>query len=80
MKHIPDNIRYILSDHHIEDLRKFATGGGYSLLWPDTTTFLSYRGAYLRPDAATVGCGQRPQGSISYKSWLNQGQMFRLDI
>ena len=31
--HIPDNIRYIHSDHLIEDVRKFIAEGGYSLLW-----------------------------------------------
>ena len=44
------------------------------------TTFLSKRGVYLRPEDATVVCGQRPQDFMSYKSWLNQGQMVRLDI
>ena len=44
------------------------------------TTFLSQGIAYSWPEATTVACGQRPQGFMSYKSWLNQGQMFRLDI
>ena len=32
------------------------------MLWPETTTFLSHKGAYSRLKAATVICGQRPQG------------------
>ena len=37
----------IFSDYFPKDVWKFAAGGGYSLFWPKTTTFLSLRGAYL---------------------------------
>ena len=43
-----------LADYPLKDVRNFAAGGGHSLLWPEATTFLSLRGAYSRPEAATV--------------------------
>ena len=49
------------SDYPLKSVRNFAAGGGYSLLWPEATTFLSHRGAYLWPEVAIVACGPRPQ-------------------
>ena len=44
----------------------FAASGCYSSLWPKATTFKRSHRGYLRPLAATVRCGQRPQHLISY--------------
>ena len=52
----------------------------YSVLWPEATTFLSHRGAYSRPEAVTVACGERPQGFVNQKSRLNPIQMVSLDM
>ena len=61
------------SDHLPKHVRNFAAGGGYSSLWPEATAFLSYIESYLRPEAATVACGQRSQGFITHKSLLPPG-------
>ena len=42
---------------------------------PEATTFLSHRGVYTRPEAATV-----PQGFISQKSRLKSGHLVTLCI
>ena len=62
---------YSFSDYPLKDVRNFAAGGGQSLLWPEATTFLIHRGAYLRPEANTVACGQRPQGLKRHISFVN---------
>ena len=68
------------SSHHLSDnlpkeVRNFAAKGGHSLLWPEVTTFLNSRGAYPRPEAATIACGRRPQGFMSQKSRLKSGHL-----
>ena len=68
------------TDYPLKDVRNFAAGGGHSLLWPEATTFLSYRGAYSRPEAATVTCGRRPQGFIGQMSRLKSGHLVTLVI
>ena len=68
----------MLADYPLKDVRNFAAGGGHSLLWPEATTFLSHRGAYSRPEAATVACGRRPQGFMSQKSRLKSGHLVTL--
>ena len=70
----------IFTDYPLKDVRNFAAGGGHSLLWPEATTFLSHRGAYSRPEAATVACGRRPQGFMSQKSRLKSGHLVTLDL
>ena len=67
-----------LTDHLIEDIRNFAAGGGHSSLWPEATIFLNHRGAYSRPEAAIVACGQRPQGCMNQESRLNPGHLVTL--
>ena len=47
-------IPYVLKGIVTKHVRNFAAEGGHSLLWPEATTFLSLRGAYSRPEAATV--------------------------
>ena len=74
-KGVPD-----LADYPLKDVRNFAAGGGHSLLWPEATTFLSHRGVYLRPEAATVACGRRPQGFISQKSRPKSGHLVTLGL
>ena len=69
---------YKLADYPLKDVRNFAAGGGHSLLWPEATTFLSHKGAYSRPEAATVACGRRPQGFMSQKSRLKSGHLVTL--
>ena len=71
---------YRFSDYPLKDVRNFAAGGGHNLLWPEATTFLSHRRAYLRPEANTVACGHRPQGFMSQKSRLNPGNLVTLYI
>ena len=67
--------------HHLpKHVRNFAAEGGHSLLWPEATTFLSHRGAYSRPEADIVACGQRPQGFMCQKSRLNPGHLVTLGI
>ena len=44
-------------------------------MWPEATTFLTHRGAYSRPEAATIACGQRPQGFMSQMSRLKSGHL-----
>ena len=78
MRVAPVNENNNLADYPLKDVRNFAAGGGHSLLWPEATTFLSYRGAYSRPEATTVACGPRPQGFMSQMSQLNPGQMVTL--
>ena len=68
------------SDYPLKGVWNFAAEGGHSLLWPEATTFLSYRGAYSRPEAATVACGRRPQGFITHKSRLKSGHLVTPDI
>ena len=46
----------------------FAAFGRRSSLWPKATTFLKSQRGYLRPLAATVCCGQRPQHFKSHRS------------
>ena len=70
----------LINDHLPKHIRNFATIGGYSLLWPEATTFLSHGGAYLRPEVAIVVCGLRPQGFMSHKSQPYPGQMVTLDV
>ena len=70
----------IFGDYPLKDVLNFATVGGHSLLWPEATTFLSHRGAYSRPEAATVACGRRPQGFISQMSRLKSGHLVTLVI
>ena len=50
------------SDHLPKDIRNFAAGGGHSLLWPEATTFLSHRRAYLQSEAAIAACGRTVTG------------------
>ena len=59
-------------------LTEFAAAVGHKLLWPEPTTFLIHRGAYLRPEAATVASGRSPQGFVSQKPLLNPGEMVTL--
>ena len=65
----------LINDHLPKHIRNFAAIGGYSLLWPEETTFLRHRRAYLRPEVAIVACGLRPQGFISHKSQPTPGRM-----
>ena len=40
----------------------------YSLLWPEATTFERLQRSYMRPEAAIVRCGQRPQHLKSHRT------------
>ena len=73
-------VSLVFGDYPLKDVRNFAAGGGHSLLWPEATTFLSHRGAYSRPEAATVACGRRPQGFMSQKSRLKSGHLVTLSM
>ena len=50
-----------------------AAEGHHSSLWPQATTFERSQRAYLRPEATTIRCSQRPQHLKSHRTgtfWL----------
>ena len=52
------------SDHLPKHVRNFAAGGCHSSLWPEATAFLSHKGAYSRPETATVAFGRMQKSLI----------------
>ena len=49
-----------LSDHLLKHVRNVAIGSGDNSLWSEATSFLIYRGSYLRPKTTILSESQVP--------------------